>query len=553
MYLAYGAFTDVSAQTPLRDLRVGNKFFYDYSYKGGSLFTRPPIIRTSFEEVIGDTLLQGKRYAKIFNSANSSFRFERSSDTAIYIWNGTGETMSYNWMAQVSDEVYTSVFGNYSTLRVFQVQKVGSVASITGDTVRSQSMALYIPFAPLYSHIRMQKGLGVISASISYSGTAPSQAFSYSVSQRGAIIGGKVLGDTSSFIVTLRLPSLTRGIEGDTVIVPIYLDGYAPNIGIAGWAYCDMRFDPNVLRLLNPPFISTTQSGDTTKLVYFPVKPDSLGLLHQVRFVVLHSTTDSTIISITRFQTIFDDNPYQFRFTSGVFQKQFPVPYSVSVPNINIGIGERTAIPITLTGIQKMAASSITTASVKISFNTSILEPLAPTPLGTVQNGIRTIPITFNWSQPPNSDSITIQLPFRTAVGNADSTLLSLEMLPIISTDADVRLSPTVRSGVLTLRGINQAGTPRGLFFSERANISLAPIPADKITYLSYNLSMSSRVEVSIYNLKGEAISRIPVIMQDAGLYNSPIFTDTLPSGTYAVIVTINGVPHRSVLLTVVH
>ncbi len=50
------------------------------------------------ESVIGDTTLSGKRYAKVWSSYDSSTRFERSNDTAVYAWTSqTGDIIQHLW------------------------------------------------------------------------------------------------------------------------------------------------------------------------------------------------------------------------------------------------------------------------------------------------------------------------------------------------------------------------------------------------------------------------------------------------------------------------
>jgi hypothetical protein len=85
------------AQRPLKDLRVGNIFYYFYAE--GSLSTG-----YFFEKVIGDTVILGRSYAKVYsdpwrvtatlkdrlprNNAVpiDTIRYERATDSAIYEW-----------------------------------------------------------------------------------------------------------------------------------------------------------------------------------------------------------------------------------------------------------------------------------------------------------------------------------------------------------------------------------------------------------------------------------------------------------------------------------
>lgn len=82
---------------PLKELRLGYTFFYYYSQ--GSLDKG-----YFFEKIVGDTVIQGKHYAKIYSDPwkiavtlkdrlprnnvvpIDTFRFERSTDSAVYEW-----------------------------------------------------------------------------------------------------------------------------------------------------------------------------------------------------------------------------------------------------------------------------------------------------------------------------------------------------------------------------------------------------------------------------------------------------------------------------------
>jgi hypothetical protein len=95
-------FTTLHAQ-PMRDLTVGNKFVYrivQLIYPTVQSDTLPGIY---YEQVIRDTVLDSKVYAVVYNSFERSTRFERSNDTAIYVWRNGKEEQLYSWNVKNGD------------------------------------------------------------------------------------------------------------------------------------------------------------------------------------------------------------------------------------------------------------------------------------------------------------------------------------------------------------------------------------------------------------------------------------------------------------------
>lgn len=82
-----------NAQLPVKDLAKGNIFYYFFR-------TSSTQLGYFFEKVIGDTVIQGRNYAKVYSDpwwvtatlknrvprSNDTLRFERSNDSALYEW-----------------------------------------------------------------------------------------------------------------------------------------------------------------------------------------------------------------------------------------------------------------------------------------------------------------------------------------------------------------------------------------------------------------------------------------------------------------------------------
>lgn len=97
LFIATQTTCSLYAQSPLKDLRKGNIFYYYYQ-------NTSRIAGYFFEKVIGDTIIQGQVYSKVYSdpwmmTANlreriprtattpiETIRFERANDSALYEW-----------------------------------------------------------------------------------------------------------------------------------------------------------------------------------------------------------------------------------------------------------------------------------------------------------------------------------------------------------------------------------------------------------------------------------------------------------------------------------
>jgi hypothetical protein len=271
-----------------------------------------------YEEVLSDTIIQGNKYAAVFNSAKRSIRYERSSDTAIHIWSGTGEVTSYRWNVVAQEQFYPSELANFAIPRIFQVQSVQRQIEQNSDTSVVAELVIVPDF--FYTTVTMKKRFGITGLRISYRGTAPSQAFSYNITLVGAVIGGQVIGDTSFPRAIITIPPKMLAFEGDTLSVPVHLQKNKPEYPFRGWANLRILFNSSVLKLLDsvPP---NRRKGDTVEIPNFPIEPDSAGLLGTLRFRVLAGTTATTPITILQYEPIIAA-PHIFELLSGVFQKK---------------------------------------------------------------------------------------------------------------------------------------------------------------------------------------------------------------------------------------
>ena len=215
-------------------------------------------------------------------------------------------------------------------------------------------------------------------------------------------------------------------------------------------------------------------------------------------------------------------------------------------PNTSTTAGQVIEIPITLSGWKRfieltgVKANLLTTT---LSFNASMLEPVENTPVGSVANGIRRIPLSFNVN--PQNDSAIVSLRFRVAIGNSSQTDLVLDTLRS-SNNATIRQKTT--NGSFKLQGLNYAGKSPALFFSRKAAVALSvkPNPVADNLNISFVLDKASAVELVLTSADGRRIASMTSNIPSDGLqevvWNAKTQNGgTISSGTYFLQLFVDG------------
>lgn len=121
-------------------LQVGNKFYWHADtyplYQLQYPQYRPLVY---YEEILRDTLIQGKRYVVVYNSLSSKLRYQRADARNIYEYVNGGEVKNFSLDAKQGDSIFNifcespTIFCNYR----FSFKQFGSDASyrILNDTV----------------------------------------------------------------------------------------------------------------------------------------------------------------------------------------------------------------------------------------------------------------------------------------------------------------------------------------------------------------------------------------------------------------------------------
>ncbi len=203
-------------------------------------------------------------------------------------------------------------------------------------------------------------------------------------------------------------------------------------------------------------------------------------------------------------------------------------PIFLGVPKLEATNGDIIRVPILATGMKTRYLIDSTPLQASLSYNASMLEPIAGTQAGSVQNGIRTVPFTFALT--PGADTARATLLFRAAVGNDTITTL----IPRIEPQSGINYRTTAVNGSVRVFG-NQAGGEQQRFFSKAARVRLvavSPNPASDQLTISLVASEKTPMTISIVNVLGERLLRNE-IMLESGIHDVPMSVSGLPRGVY--------------------
>lgn len=366
-----------------------------------------------FETVIGDTLVNGKRFGKVFSSFDNSIRFERSTDTAVYVWTSqNGEQLQYSWNFDSTKSV------QWNQWTIFP--KTIFVANVRTWLNTSISSAVYNENAVLFNYY----------SNSNYSGNN---------TVRMAVRYRKLVGLDSVFS-NGDFSTIRGNYTNEAKLIGYIIDGKA--------------------------------KGDIA--------------------------------------------------ASATFQM------TIGVSKLEARNNDTVCVPIFTTGINTRYLIDSTPLPASLSYNASMLEPIAGTQAGSVQNGIRTVPFTFALT--PGADTARATLLFRAAVGNDTITTL----IPRIEPQSGINYRTTAVNGSVRVFG-NQAGGEQQRFFSKAARVRLvavSPNPASDQLTISLVASEKTPMTISIVNVLGERLLRNE-IMLESGIHDVPMSVSGLPRGVY--------------------
>lgn len=176
---------------------------------------------------------------------------------------------------------------------------------------------------------------------------------------------------------------------------------------------------------------------------------------------------------------------------------------TVAAPELSAYPGDTVTLPLLLPSATNIPASGTTTFSVRLRFNTTLLEPIAGTPAGTVQGGERIIDLQL----PLQADSagVLARLLFRAGLGDDTTTQLLLESPQALDGSATLSAEP----GTFHLLGVCYAGGARLL--NPNGAIALKVVVANPVTdgVLSVELETleTGRTSLDLLDMKGEVVA----------------------------------------------
>jgi hypothetical protein len=197
---------------------------------------------------------------------------------------------------------------------------------------------------------------------------------------------------------------------------------------------------------------------------------------------------------------------------------------------------QRVTIGITFIGAKQIAEDGSTVATTSLSFNATLLEPLNNTPRGEVVNGVRTIPVQIPLNK--SADTVQVALEFVAALGNADSTVLTLGKTMV--KNPNVIINQSVRNGIFRLNGVNTVNGEKGLFYSNRklGLITISPNPIHSSVKIGYSLQNTSEIEITLTSITGVALHRHNLGLQGQGNHETELnISNEIPAGRYILSV----------------
>ncbi|MGQ9819664.1 MAG: choice-of-anchor D domain-containing protein [Candidatus Kapaibacteriales bacterium] len=326
-----------------------------------------------------------------------------------------------------------------------------------------------------------------------------------------------------------------KGLVGEVITIPIEIrNGILLDKSGTTKIRTQLTYDETILK-----FISVSPNSVVTKfpnnLLFdqIPFDPNSNSLI-EISFEVLNSNNLSTTLTLSNTTTI--DGFIKFNETSGNFEI-LPSKAEISVGNVVAKTGEDIILPIYLRKLTNVS-NFHQSISTELSFNTSLMEPIPPTPMGKVENKITTIKIESLPVIPDKTDSTIAKLRFRAKLGNAESSEIKISNTK--TQKGFVRFEEN--AGRFTLINICQSGGPR-LFdpWGNRTNLQVQTNPQTGEVLLKINVTERGPHLISLYNLYGkllinfkiyfpnpiEEILHLPSYILEQGIYLIVLETPT--------------------------
>lgn len=207
---------------------------------------------------------------------------------------------------------------------------------------------------------------------------------------------------------------------------------------------------------------------------------------------------------------------------------------TVSAPSQRVRTSSVIDVPVFITEKVNLDRTTVRTFTADVIVNATILYPSGNTPAGTLDatQTLRTIPVTL--TIPAGSDSLAGTLQFKTLWGN--DTASSIRFTNIVVADT-MRIK--ARDGEVILDDLCRKGGPR-LFRNTGAGagIVVSPQPTTGPTTADLTIVERGQTSVQLTDVTGRVVSVMVDRFLVPGTYHVPFTTDTLPAGTYFLVMT---------------
>lgn len=543
-----------SQALPIKDLSIGNRFYYIRSSESVQTVSGPLVNRNGFtqytlEKVLDTVWREGKRYSavRILNWDNTQFTtsisLQRSDSTSIYVFDATSRSERRIFKVEgefASPLTSLNVYFNSST----PIELFGK------KLMQYQYGAFTISLCTPVKEIHIQT-LGFYSSQYGCSSHGGLRSSSTRV-LLGAIIGKDTLNDVPDpKIATVALPPITQILPRETVMIPITLSG----IDSLGEVFSEaprltVLFNKRMLALTNLPpnyVIDSTVQNDTVRLSITPPLNSSTLATLQFRMnpnTELSETTVALSLERKATKTLAFLIPEAGRImiaprkTATIFR--FLVADSLNVH------GDTATIGAYLTGTRDIAESGIRLIQATIPIPLTVAQPLATF---ASMNGYAMVPMEFILSTNSNAASTSA----RVRIITTSSISVPLELTNLKAIPNAINFDTFGNTAFLRVTGSSRSPLPQAVdTFTHPHIISIAPNPTHYDISISYSLPRDSFVSIAVYDMQGNIVQTLMRTMrQSSGEHTEKFLIYDLPPNEYRLVLqTDDKIIHSRIMLS---
>jgi hypothetical protein len=202
---------------------------------------------------------------------------------------------------------------------------------------------------------------------------------------------------------------------------------------------------------------------------------------------------------------------------------------TIALSDVEAAPGEHFVLPVMLASSANLDGAGAASFSATLRFNATLLMPAGATPMGTLKDGERIIPIT-GLRTAGSSGGALARLEFVAMLGNADSTPIAIDGFAWDGAS----VSSTALPGMFRLAGICRNGGTR--LVDARGNLALKavrPNPAGGTVEIEYEVVEEGRTRLAIADLRGHTAALLVDGEIAPGRYVVSFDVSALPSGSY--------------------